>query len=336
MRLDLELDRVGEWVRRGGYRRVLIQSPLGLRHAALRVAEALEQMNVEAIISGGSCWGGCDVAYREAEAMGADAIIHIGHPRFLGRDKHPTYYLECRYLDPEPLLKVAEKAAEIMDGGGVVGVGATAQWLNHLSRVIRLLRERGVEAVAGGVGGVIRHEGQVLGCAYNGLLELEGRVSSYLVLGSIFHGLGLALLTRKPVYGADPFTQRVEELGAHAERVLAQRYAMIEGFRRAERIGVVVSLKPGQLRRGLASRLKGMVEEWGRKADIVVLDEVSEQALTDLPHQAFINTACQRLSIEDQQRLGKPLLLPSEALVAMGKLRWESVIRTPRYFSMEV
>ncbi len=336
MRLDLELGRIEEWVRRGGYRRVLIQSPLGLRHAAITVAETLRRMNVETLLSGSNCWGGCDVAYREAEALGADAIIHMGHPRFLGRDRMPTYYLECRYMDPEPLLKVAEKAVNLLHDGGTVGVGVTAQWLNHLDLLLRRLRERGVDAVAGDAGGVVRHVGQVLGCAYGGLLGLEGRVSAYLVFGSIFHGLGLALLTRKPVYGADPFAQKVEELGPRAEKILAQRYAMIEGFKRAERIGVVVSLKPGQMRRGLALKLREMVERWGRGADLVVLDEVSEQALTDLPHQAFINTACQRLSIEDQQRIKKPLLLPSEALVAMGKLRWEGVVRTPRYFSMEV
>jgi len=49
-----------------------------------------------------------------------------------------------------------------------------------------------------------------------------------------------------------------------------------------------------------------------------------------------VNTACPRLSIEDQERLRKPILLPMEVAVALSKASWGEIIRTPRYMAMEI
>ena len=53
-------------------------------------------------------------------------------------------------------------------------------------------------------------------------------------------------------------------------------------------------------------------------------------------YEAFVNTACPRLSIEDQNRFKKPILLPMELAVALNRVSWEEIIRTPRYMVMEI
>jgi len=63
----MDLGEVERWVKAKGFRRVLIQAPPGLWPEAVRVSELLKRCGIEAIIHGGSCWGGCDVAYLEAK-----------------------------------------------------------------------------------------------------------------------------------------------------------------------------------------------------------------------------------------------------------------------------
>ena len=99
---------------------------------------------------------------------------------------------------------------------------------------------------------------------------------------------------------------------------------------------MLLSVKPGQRRVKLAMKLKKLIEEADKVSEIVVVDDVREDYLLDLPHEAFVNTACPRLSIEDQERLRKTLLLPMEVAVALDRVSWEKIIRTPSYMAMEI
>ncbi len=307
-------------------RRVLVQSPLGLRGVAKKVCDKLAGEGFEVFVSSSSCWGGCDVAYGEASETGADAILHLGHTPFLRRDRIPTIYLECRYADDQPVRELGEKIVEAVGGFSKVGVGASVQWVNHLQTVKEILGGVGVEAVSAEPDMYAVHRAQVLGCDVSALKKIENRVEAYLVVGSVFHGLGIALLSEKPAYAADPNTQSVKELKTLRDRILRQRYAMIEAFRKARDIGVVVSLKPGQKRMGLAQRLNNLFRKHGKNSFIVTGDEITPTALEENRYDAYVNTACPRLCIEDQARFSKPMLLPAESLVALGLLDWAEML----------
>jgi len=334
LRYSYSAEAIEAWIKEGGVRRLLIQAPPGLKKTASEIAMRISGAVREVIHYGGSCWGGCDVAFRAAREAGADGILHLGHARFLDEEPIPTYYLECRVQDSRPLEKALEKAG-LLKGFRRVGVGGVVQWLDLLDLVERRLRGLGIEVEIGEPIPPLRHRGQVLGCSYGPLLEMVD-ADCFLVIGSRFHGLGLALQSWKPVYVADPESQLILDLGREVERILRSRYAYIERFSRSRRIGVIVSIKPGQFRMGLASRLVERLREEGFEADILLLDDVAADSLRDEVFDAFVNTACPRLSIDDQERFEKPLLLPMEALVAVGEAEWEEVIRTPRYMSMEV
>jgi 2-(3-amino-3-carboxypropyl)histidine synthase len=45
------------------------------------------------------------------------------------------------------------------------------------------------------------------------------------------------------------------------------------------------------------------------------------------PIDAFVNTACPRIALDDASRFLKPVLLVKEAMVLVGELTWEELLR---------
>jgi 2-(3-amino-3-carboxypropyl)histidine synthase len=155
---------------------------------------------------------------------------------------------------------------------------------------------------------------------------VQGDVDGYLFIGAgRFHPIGLAISTGLPVALANPYTMAAEMLDdAEVMRLAKKRMAQITGARRAERFGVIVSLKPGQSRLELARSLKTRLEEAGREAQIVALDEVDAVTLGNFTEaEAYVNTACPRISLDGIADIRKPMLTPSEVLVMLGNLEWE-------------
>lgn len=327
---------VREWIRSQGFNRILIQAPAGLREVALKLSNELSGLLGFVAIHGGSCWGGCDVAFKHAELIGADAIIHLGHSKFLQRDIIPTYYLECRYRDPLQLFKALDEASQILKDFKKIGLGIVVQWQDFLNGIKEKFVGMGFEVFVGSPDPPLRYEGQILGCSYNTLFKVSDQVDCFLVVGSRFHGLGFALQTEKNVYVIDPEAGKIEDLSPEVDKLLRNRYAYIEKFKESKRIGIIVSVKPGQCRLELAMRLRKMLRGSGKEAEILVMDDVLPEQLMGLPFKAFVNTACPRISVEDQYMVGKSILLPAETLISLGNVRWEEVIKTPKYMLMEV
>lgn len=306
--------------------KILLQSPLGLRSVAHHIAEILKLEGFEVTFSSSNCWGGCDVAYTEAKSVKVDAIIHLGHSRFLRRDRHPTIYLEARYADPTPIQGIVGKIIAQLDGLKRVGIGASVQWLDFVQYLCNVLEENGVETFTAKPNMFSLYEAQVLGCDVSSLKKIEEVVDGFVVLGSVFHGLGMAISSTKPVVAADPHSQQVKNLSTFREKILKTRFAQITAFKNASKVGVVVSVKPGQKRIALAKRLNTLLNEKGKQSYLLSADEVTTSTVSENRFDAFVNTACPRLSIEDQSVFSKPLLLPVEALVSLGLIEWEEVV----------
>ena len=172
------------------------------------------------------------------------------------------------------------------------------------------------------------HEnGQVLGCDYFGLRKLQFDVDSFLVIGSYFHGLGAALSVEKPTILADPYDGTVKQLDADRDRIIRQRYGMIEKAKRANNFGVIVSTKPGQSNPQLAITILKHIEDGGKKGVILYADEVLPQKLLDfIDIDVFVDTACPRLALDDPERFPKPILTRDEIMVAVGAWTWEQLL----------
>ena len=108
------------------------------------------------------------------------------------------------------------------------------------------------------------------------------------------------------------------------ERILRQRFGLIMEIDNATTFGILIGEKPGQMRRNLAIRMKRILEKHGKKGYLLALDHVSPDLIDFYPVDAFVNTACPRIAIDDSVRYDKPLVTPYELEVALGEKKWEN------------
>lgn len=325
---DFEIERLLKEIAERKAERILIQLPEGLRPRALWLVRELEREGVKVYISGKSCYGGCDIAFTEAELLGVDLIVHYGHSRMLPERDIPVLYVELRAdFDIAPLLK---KALPLLREWRRVGLVSTVQHVHLLSKVAETLREEGFETFIGGGRGRTPHDGQILGCDYSTAISIAGRIEGFLFLGGgRFHPLGLALATRREVVAADPYTEDATTIRRRdVEILLRRRMAMIERSRRSRKIGILVSTKPGQMRIKEAERLRRELREGGWEAAIIILDVVRAETLNDFTEfETFIDTACPRIALDGLPDLRRPIITLEEGYVMMGVMDWEEILK---------
>lgn len=303
-------------IRRTGAKRVGLESPDGLKRLASVAAREIEaQTGAEVTLSGESCWGACDMNLKLWEE--SDLLIHLGHTPMFARER--TVYVPVRM--EVDVLPVVELALERIPGRRVVLL-TTVQHLHQMERVEALLRARGKEPLYGPVGGRVRAPGQMLGCDFRAA-RAEGDALLYVGSGD-FHPLGAAMGTRLPVVVADPVTGQVRVVTA--ERILEERRKVLKRAAAARRWGILVSPKPGQARGGIARRLAGEAEKRGWETWTVFMDEVAPSKVDNFGFDAWVNTACPRLALDDAHRFEKPMLTPQEFEILLGLRRWEEYV----------
>jgi 2-(3-amino-3-carboxypropyl)histidine synthase len=105
---------------------------------------------------------------------------------------------------------------------------------------------------------------------------------------------------------------------------LRKRFAKIENSKTAQKFGILVSIKPGQNRKDLALKLKKLCEEKGKEAQIIVSDFIGPDKLLGFDVDAYVNTACPRIAIDDAGNYDKPMLTPEELEIVLGVRKWEN------------
>ena len=324
---DLETERAADEIRRLNARRVLVQLPDGLRPGGLTLAKELRDLTgAEVILSGDSCYGACDLALTQADAVDADLIIHYGHSPMLQAPGTPVLYIEARVnFDAEALI--AQAQPHVKDWA-TIGLTATVQHVHKLEEIAESLRKAGHDAIIGKAGGRVAHDGQILGCDYTSAQNIMDSVDGYLYIGAgVFHPIGLSVATGRPVVKANPYTMTAEPLDdRQVTRTAMKRMAAIEAAKGATRFAVIVSLKPGQLQLEAALAIRRRLEEAGKEATVIVLDEVGPIQLGNFTEaEVFVETACPRIALDGIADINKPVLTSAEALVALGEMRWEEL-----------
>jgi len=278
----------------------LLQIPDGLKRKVLKIADDLGDV----LIDCESCYGACDIAINEAKTLGCNGIIHLGHSKFVETDL-PIEYRELREsFDIKPFLKklnIKEKR---------IGLLASIQFIDSLKNVKEFLKNKG-KIVKIGKGRF--NPGQILGCDISSAKEIEKNVDAFLYIGSgRFHPLGLALQTEKPVYSLNLEKNEIEEISELKAKFLKQKLATIALAKDAKAFGILVSVKPGQLKLELAKKIKKKLEEKRKKAYILVFNEIKPEKLEGLELDCYINTACPRIAIENRTDFKKPILNSDE------------------------
>jgi 2-(3-amino-3-carboxypropyl)histidine synthase len=322
---DFEEERIKQEIAKISAKRVLLQMPQGLKPEGPRLAKIIEKTGALPIISADPCYGACDLSTYEAESLGIDLIVHFGHSKLLKHEKVPTFYIEARAT--VPVDEVLEKAVLLLSKYNNIGLATTVQHVQTLDEARELLIRAGKTVVVGDAGHVT-YSGQVIGCDYSNVRSVANTVDAFLFIGGgRFHALGIALSTSKPTVVADPYENRAYSINEAAQKVLKKRWACIEEAKHAKNFGVLIGLKIGQKRFEEAMKIKGIAEKNGKAAFLFAVRELSPETIMEFPSvDAYVNTACPRISLEAPSKFLKPVLTLNEFMVVAGETSWETLL----------
>jgi len=300
--------------------RILLQFPEGLKKEAIRYAEKYEKEGHEVFISGAPCYGGCDLAFDEAKAIGAEKIIHFGHAPFLkGRTDIPVEYTEYKIdVNLGALKNAAEQIKEKR-----IALGTTVQHVHQLSEIKRAFEASG-KTVFIGKGVLAHYEGQVLGCDSLAVTQFEEAEAIVIIGDGLFHGIGIG--SKKPVYVVHPKSGAVRNITNDIERIRRRRRGAIAKALECKRFAVLVSTKPGQFNLEIAKKIKDKLRSVGRIGEIIIANEFSPITLANFTEfECYINTACPRI-VDDVEGFGKPILNPDmlEEMLSMARQTTDS------------
>jgi len=312
---DLDIEHVIRIIKERKCKTVGLQFPEGLKRRAPGIAGDIEEKTgALVIISGNPCFGACDIDTVLAGRV--DVLFHFGHAGMGKLDN--VVFIEARSnIDVVPVVR---KALALLKTDRI-GLITTVQHVHKLDDACAVLREHGEKCVVGTGDGRVAYPGQVLGCNFT-----SARVDceEILYIGSgIFHPLGVAIATGKRVIAADPYLDRAVEVAP--EKFLRKRGGYIARAMDAAVFGIIVSTKSGQNRMELAMRLKEMAEKHGKKGFIIEMELVTPEQLLAFQADAYVNTACPRITIDDAQRFHAPVLTPHEFESALGERGCEKI-----------
>lgn len=136
--------------------------------------------------------------------------------------------------------------------------------------------------------------GQVVGCNASNALKLNSKVDCYYVLSEgRFHAIEIARKTGKEVYVATGEKISSSEIVDYERKLTGRKMR----YYNSDKIGILVSLKPGQYNFKLALDIKKKLNSEGKKkAYIFMEDNIDVAGLENFTGvDMFINTACSRI-----------------------------------------
>lgn len=325
MALDFERDHLLTELKERKPKKVLVQLAEGIKKHAPEIASWIESLGIEAIFSGETAWGGCCIALQEAQAIGADLLIHFGHAEFI-QSTFPILYIEVKdLLDLEPIMK---KSLKELKEFKKIGLSYSIQHRHDLENIKKFYEKAGKEVVLSKKLGYVAYEGHIVGCQYEGLKAIQDEVEAFVIVGNQFHAMGAALALEKPVILLDVYNDGVRSMKGLREKILKQRAISIEKMREAENVAIIIEIKPGQ-RFGSPKFLLQKLKEAGKNAVVITMSELTPDKLMNFYNiDAFVELACPRIAVDDFYKYEKPILTMKEALVALGLKTWEETLKT--------
>ena len=325
MTLDFEKAKLVRELKRIKPKKVLVQLAEGIKQNALEISEIIETLGIEVIFSGETSWGGCSIALQEAEALNVDLIVHFGHAKFIDTN-FPVLYIEVKdKLNLKPLLK---KSLKELKNFKILGLSYSIQHRHDIENIKKFYEDNGKKVILSKKQGLVEYEGHIVGCQYLGLKTIEKNVDVFVIIGNNFHSMGAALSVEKPVILIDVYNDKIRNMEGLREKILKQRAISIEKLKEAEKVGIIIEIKPGQ-KFGDPKFLIDKLKEQGKKPIVITMSELTPEKIMNFYNiDAFIELACPRIAIDDFAKYGKPILTFKEALVALGVKSWEDILKT--------
>ncbi|MGD1099869.1 MAG: diphthamide biosynthesis enzyme Dph2 [Thermoplasmata archaeon] len=311
-----------EAIREAKPNRVILQVPGGLvRNAHELAARLRDSTGVPVDLATRPCFGACDFPSRD-EAPRADLAVVLGHAPIPNVPlPRSTFFVEMRETggDPERLAGIVAEARLPRH----LGLVASVQHLDLVEPLRTALGRHGYEVHIGTGDRRLAFPAQALGCNYTGAEAVAGKVDAFLFLGTgNFHPIGLAFAVDRPVHALDPL-QGVLEAPIDRGALIRKRQLVVAGVREARRWGILVSTFAGQNRSPTALALQERARARGWDAEILLFDRLDGRDLEGRAFDAYVNTACPRIALDDGGNYPKPILTPPEFLMVLGELPLE-------------
>ena len=122
-----------------------------------------------------------------------------------------------------------------------------------------------------------------------------------------------------PFLAIEPFTNTIEFMDHYREKYRKRKMGKIAAALDAKKFGILVSTKNGQHNLNLAKLIKDRIEKNGLSAAILISNNIDFQSIENMMEfDAFINTACPRIAVDDTERLKRPLLSANELMEVLN------------------
>ena len=292
--------------------RILLQFPEGLKQKALEYAQKLEKEGNEVFISASPTFGACDLALDEAKNIKADKLIHFGHGEF----HHVDFNVEYVEYQIDAPLEILKDSLAHLQKFNKIGIVTTIQHVHQLVSIKEFYERNNKQVIIGKPYGFAKKPGQILGCDIGSAASIDRDVDAFVYFGGgMFHPLGALLFTTKPFLIVDPFNNKTEFIDRYREIYKRKSKGKILSTLDSKKFGIMVSTKNGQHNMNLAKIIKQKIESNGLNAAILVANTFDFESLDNmLEFDAFVNTACPRIAIDDTDRTRKPLLSANELM----------------------
>jgi 2-(3-amino-3-carboxypropyl)histidine synthase len=222
-----------------------------------------------------------------------------------------TLFLDAQYSGP---VKLCSDVIDFLKNNNIkiVALYASVQFVNKLDRVISQLEGLGVKYITS-TPDRAHVPFQILGCdMFFGSLKLSEKFDCFLYIGDgRFHPLALVYgqdEEKKDVVCNNPLENKMNILTSEdISKKLQKKKGSIVRFLSSQNIGIIVTIKPGQQQFKASKKLE---EKFPDKKFYYFLDNnVSFNQLENFPFiDMWVNTACPRIGVDDQDMFGKGVL----------------------------
>jgi len=314
--------RIFEIIRERSPVSVSLNGPDGMLPQVQETAACInDTFGIPAYVMADTTWGTCDLNSEGSKMLGADIHFNIGHTINSETIPGSDNTILINAFDDVPFDAVAAKCISMLRGQ-TISLVTDSQHLHQISHVRKILEGGGIKVMVGKGGGQL-NDGQVFGCEFYPAAKLRDVADAHVFLGqSNFHAAGIALSTGLPTYVLDPYFNEVREITEFAQKLKRKATLAVYKAAEAERFGVIVGLKEGQLSKTFALKIKRDLEEQGKQVQLFAMTDITDERLANIRGvDAFVQVACPRISTDNRFR--RPVLSTPQARALLKLLRNE-------------
>lgn len=143
---------------------------------------------------------------------------------------------------------------------------------------------------------IIKYQ-QILGCSKISNIKNKPQLPILLIGSGRFHVLNLFLQFKEIFILENNSIKKISN--EEIEKLRLKRKAALAKFLNAEKIGILVSTKPGQENLELALKLKQDIEKENKEAFIFISSTIDISQFENFNIDSWVNTACPGLSLDN-------------------------------------